>query len=425
MGPVAVLVVAIAMLLSACNLSEPEAKGATNDLSGDAVQVGEEVTGEPVVIGTICSCSGPVSSSTAQVPAVWKAWVRWTNTHGGINGHPVKVIELDDGLDAARSVKMAKDLIDEHNVMAIVGEMDNLNGLWADYARERGVPVIGAAVFSSVYETNPYFFATGAQTPTQAYGTLAEVEKMGASKVSIMVCAESPTCADNAATLEKLSDLFDGVDVVSNQRIAANAPNYTAACLAARDADADVIVPLVPPSVVPRLVASCKQQGFAPKLVTSSFVPGNDWAADPNLDGFVTVAPNQSLWDVSSEPNKTLNEALNTFAKGIYEKPELNASNSSVWSAGEVFKLAAERGDIGPSSTSQDVLKGLYTFKAETLGGLTPPLTYTQGDDVPSLVPCWFVSSIKDGAWEAPNGAEASCIPDKHRDAVKDSFMKP
>jgi branched-chain amino acid transport system substrate-binding protein len=413
----------LVLAFSGCNVSEP--RTTSTEVSDAPVEVGAEVTGEPIVIGTICSCTGPVSSSTAQVPATWEAWTKWTNTHGGINGHPVEVVQLDDGLDASRSLKLAKELIDEHEVMAIVGEQDNLNGLWADYAREQGVPVIGAAVFSSVYETNPMFFATGAQTPVQAYGALAEIERLGASKVSLMVCAESPTCADNAATFEKLSELFESVEVVSNQRIAGDAPNYTAACLSAREAGADVMVPLVAPAVVPRLVASCHQQGYEPTLVTNSFVPGNDWAGDPNLDGFLTISPNQSLWDASIDATKAFNDALSTFAPGIRQTPEFNASNSSVWSAAEVFKLAAERADVTPDATSDEVLDGLYTFEAETLGGLTPPLTYSRGDEVPSLVPCWFVSSIEDGAWIAPNGAEASCIPEEHRDAVKSAYMKP
>ena len=408
-------VAAAALFLTGCS-----GGGSSGSQDGGA----ESLTGDPIVIGTICSCTGPTSSSTGVVPEVWEAWAQWTNENGGINGHPVEVIVKDDGLDAAKAVQLAKELIEVDNVMAIVGELSNLDGLWADYARDAGVPVIGASVFSSVFETNPMFFPTGAQTPTQGYGALSEVEKLGATKVALMACAEAPTCVDNAAMIEDLTELFGDVTVVSNQTIAADAPNYVAPCLAARDAGADVIIPLVAPAVVHRVVASCQQQGYDPALVTNSFVPGNDWVGDPGLDGFVTVSPNQSIWDSSTPATAAFNDALDKFAPGIRDRAEFNASNSSLWAAAEVFKLAAERAEIRPDATAEDVLKGLYTFEDETLDGLTPPLTFTEGEAVPPLVACWYVTHIENGEWVATNGAEANCIPDEHRQAVFDAFVQ-
>ena len=45
-----------------------------------------------------------------------------------------------------------------------------------------------------------------------------------------------------------------------------------------------------------------------------------------------------------------------------------------------------------------DVLKGLYTFKNETVGGLTPPLNYVKGK--PTFITCWFPQQIKSGKFE-------------------------
>jgi len=416
------LIVALLVALTGCggdaNDEAPSAAGAGAQATGDPVKVGEEVTGKPIVIGSICSCTGPVSSSSGAVPATLQAWVKWTNTHGGINGHPVKIVQMDDGLDAAKTVKQVKELVEKHHVMAIVGEVSNLSNLWAEYVEKRGIPVVGAGVFNTTYESNPTFFPTGAQNPTQVYGAVKAIQQLGKSKIALMPCAESPSCQNYVALFKAVAQQLGGVSVVSSQRITSDAPNYTAACLSARQSGADVLAVLAAPSVVTRVTANCSQQGYKPAGVNLSFVPGPDWAKDPNLQGMVTITPNQSLWDTSIPPNKEFSDALDTFAEGIKDRPEYNPADASAWAAAQVFKLAAERADIGPDSTPADVKRGLWTFEDETLGGLTPPLTFTKGDP-PPLVACNYVSKIEKQTWVAPDGAKPTCVAPKDMERVR------
>lgn len=430
--PLALLALAAVLViaLAGCGSSDDESSSAsagttaaTTTADAEPAANAEPPTGKPIVIGSICSCTGPVSSSSGAVAKTLAAWVEWTNANGGINGHPVKLVQMDDGLDAAKTVKQVKQLVEQSEVIAIVGEQSNLNALWADYVKSKGIPVIGGAVFSSVYESNPAFFPVGSQTPVQAYGALAEVQKLGKKSISVVYCAESPTCKDNADSLARLAPLFPGITVSSSQRVTADAPNYTAQCLQARSKGGDVLVPMIAPAVATRFAASCAQQGFKPAKVITSFVPGPDWATDANMQGAVAVSPNQSIWDASIPPTKAFNDALDRFAKGVKESPEFNAANATSWAAAEAFKLAAERAKITPESTPADVEKGLSTFEGETLDGLTPPLTFAKGA-TPPLVACWYVSKIDDQKWTAPNGAKASCIPDEQQQAVKALFAK-
>jgi hypothetical protein len=87
-----------------------------------------------------------------------------------------------------------------------------------------------------------------------------------------------------------------------------------------------------------------------------------------------------------------------------------NEIDSSVWAGGQAFKLAADRAKLTPNSTPADVLRGLYTFKNETVDGLTPPLTYVKGK--PSLVPRWFTQQIKSGKFvPVTPGGKLHCTP--------------
>ena len=51
----------------------------------------------------------------------------------------------------------------------------------------------------------------------------------------------------------------------------------------------------------------------------------------------------------------------------------------------------------------------LYTFKNETVGGLTPPLSYTRGK--PAFITCWYPQEIQSGKFTPlTSGAKPDCI---------------
>ena len=78
---------------------------------------------------------------------------------------------------------------------------------------------------------------------------------------------------------------------------------------------------------------------------------------------------------------------------------------STTYAAALLFATALAHAGANPATA--DVYNGLYAMKNETLGGFAPPLTFTQGK--PTTVNCFFVASIKDGKYVAPNGATPSC----------------
>ena len=207
---------------------------------------------------------------------------------------------LDDALTASTSVQDAKQLVEQDHVVAIVGRAERPRRPVGQYAESKGVPVIGAAVYNTAYENNPDFFPTGAQNPTQVYGDVAEAKALGKTKIGLMYCAEAPSCAAYSALFNSIGKFVGGVSVVSNQKITATQPNYTAACLAAKSAGADALIILHASAIVTRVTADCAQQGYTPQQLNLSYTPGVAWAKDPNMQGLVQITPNQSLWDNSS-----------------------------------------------------------------------------------------------------------------------------
>jgi branched-chain amino acid transport system substrate-binding protein len=64
---------------------------------------------------------------------------------------------------------------------------------------------------------------------------------------------------------------------------------------------------------------------------------------------------------------------------------------------------------MGPQPSSDVIFDGLWALRGETLGGLTPPLTYAAHQPTPPIT-CYFVMRISGGRWAAPNGGEHRCL---------------
>jgi branched-chain amino acid transport system substrate-binding protein len=92
-----------------------------------------------------------------------------------------------------------------------------------------------------------------------------------------------------------------------------------------------------------------------------------------------------------------------------FPKQELATLSPGGWTMGKIFERAARIAlQHTDTPTSNDILEALWTFRKETLGGMTLPLTYVKNQPS-SLGPCWFTLRMKDGRWLAPDGLKQIC----------------
>ena len=108
-----------------------------------------------MVLGVIGSFTGAQAASIGLAGNGAQVWEDDVNASGGINGHPVKVIIKDDGLNPAQGIQDAKELVQSDHVMAIIGDNSLVDAAWAPYVTSQGVPVIGGNPTESVFFTNP------------------------------------------------------------------------------------------------------------------------------------------------------------------------------------------------------------------------------------------------------------------------------
>ena len=417
---VAVTVMAVGLLAVGCGSSSKSTSPTTVASGGSAATAGASsssaatsgsaaaATGTPIPIGTVGSYTGPEASSLGQTGRVVQAWADWTNAHGGINGHPVKLYNQDDGSDPARSVAIVHTLVQQDHVVAIVAENSIVDAAWASYVQQQKVPVVGSAIFNIVYEENSDFFSPGETTVSGSYSTLAAAKKLGDTKFGLLYCAEAAACAQ-AVPLFKALAPSAGETLTYSAKVSAFASNFTAQCLAAKAAGVDVLTSATDSLTATRVASDCAAQGYHPGWVGNDGSVTQAWLKTPALNGVLTGQPVFPYGDTSTQAEKDFRAAIQQYAPGIVGSSSFSENDAEDWTGGQLFVAAAKAANMGDNPTSAQVLQGLYALHGETLDGLVPPLTYTAGQ--PTQINCWFYLGITNGQFTTPDGLTPSCVP--------------
>ena len=77
------------------------------------------------------------------------------------------------------------------------------------------------------------------------------------------------------------------------------------------------------------------------------------------------------------------------------------------WVSAKLLQRAAT--GLPDPPTPEAILRGLWTLRDETLGGLTHPLTFVQDQNAPKRT-CWFNLQIADRAWRSPDQNQLHCL---------------
>ena len=365
-------------------------------------------TAAPIKIGLVCGCTGPLAAAVVDVPPIYEAWAKSVNAAGGINGHKIEIISKDDASNPTTSTTIVHTFIESDHVVAIVDASNN-DAVWATYVEQQKVPVVGMDTSAEPYYTNPDFYPEGQTEDSLFSGIIQAVKQAGATKFALFYCAEAVQCQEGIAPLQAAAK-GAGLSVVSSEEVSASAPNYTAQCLAAKQAGATAIFTADAQTVDEKIIQDCYAQGYKPKVVIDGeiLLPSLTTTPAINQDTYFTV-PNFPYF-VNTPAIEAMNKALDKYAPGILKNVNYGELPMETWVAGKMFQAAAAAGKLGAGGkapTSAQLVKGLDSLNGTTLGGLAPALTFTAGK--PHPVDCWYYALLKDGKYTTPLGLKPTC----------------
>ena len=323
------------------------------------------------------------------------------NSHGGINGHPVRVVQKNDNNDPGQAVAAATALAaDSLSVLAILDD-DTFDGSWAAVATRDKVPVICGSSSGNGFtcQSQVDFFPAGGTVLTSIWGQSKAAALAGAKVYGLINCTQ-PACAP-AAPLEKKYAEENGLKY--GYQVTANpvAPDYTAQCLGAKQAGVDALLAIVGPKVA----VDCGRQGYNPIWIESQGAYSASLRKDANFKS-VTGNVGDFPWFIDSTPaTHTFHQALSSYWPN-FDSFGTPYNATSTWAALQLFATAAA--NVPDNPTRQDIYTGLYGLPANfTLGGPFTPETITQGKS--TLDNCIFIVNIQNGRYLAPHGLQTFC----------------
>lgn len=131
---------------------------------------------EKIVIGSIQDLSG--GAAEAGQANAWGAEyaVEVINENGGINGREIEIITMDCKNDLNEGINVYRKLVDEHEVVAIVGPpLSNPASGWVELSEEDQVPIVGhfmdevCTTDPDTGEVYPYMFLVQPSCSLQSY----------------------------------------------------------------------------------------------------------------------------------------------------------------------------------------------------------------------------------------------------------------
>ena len=359
-----------------------------------------------ITIGNVSTTSGIAGG--AQRPGVvgLQAWVQYVNAKGGINGHPVRLIARDDQSDPNQNAAYTQALVEQSKVVAFVSNWaSQTQQASAGFLKSKNVPVIGGDhTAQGSWGVNPMFFPVASVLDAAVSNGVSGLGRVavpqGKKNLGVFVCAESAICTHGADIAKKVAPKFGFTQVYTGSASFAS-PGYTAECLNMKSKNVEALIVIFPASATRNIARDCAQQGVKMIYALANGVMEGDFNKDPSFEGSAITQTVFPFAGSNAAPAVEYANAMRKYAPNQISNP----ASASGWAAGKAFGEAVQRVK-GPVTTAK-LLAALHSFKNETIGGVTIPLTYSNGPIVPR--PCYFLSVIKSGAYVPQNGGKFVC----------------
>ena len=357
----------------------------------------------PIVLGNVGTYSGPAGSSTAGTDTAVQVWAQWTNAHGGIAGHPVQVFTADDGGDPQRSLALVKDMVENRHVIAFVAnQVPFTMRAQLPYLHQHNIPLVGGDNTQPLWTEDPLAFPLGTTIAEAVLGDYKEAHRRNLPKLGLLYCIEAPACTYIHDYTANGGAAKAGEELVYQSQISLTQPDFTAQCLGAQSAGAQVIFLGMEANSILRVAASCSRQNYHPFYIATSAQTTRDLEGDKDLEGFFATAQDFPYMVGNTPATAQFQQAVQQYAPDL----RLSGATTIAWASGQMLAKSLAR--VGAQAGSQDVLNGLWSIHDETLGGLTPPLTYVRNQPAPP-VGCYYLIELRGGRWTSPSGDTYAC----------------
>lgn len=265
------------------------------------------VTDTEITIGTPMPMSGPVRLVSEPYEIGLKTGINEINDNGGVNGRKIKFVEEDDAYQPARSLAIAKKLIDRDGVFAIYGCFGTPNcEAVRTYTEQKGIPLTTYSALkganANVKEGKNVTFGLTASYGAVSYSLVKYFAgQLGVKKIGFLY--QNDDLGENARRgLQKGLDeagLKLGVDVGYER----TTTDFSTHILKLRDAKPDAVIAMGTAPALGAAIKKANEIGFKP--IWGTYLIGESEIltklVGPGIDGLVYATDTESRYSSSPE----------------------------------------------------------------------------------------------------------------------------
>ncbi|MFE2278775.1 ABC transporter substrate-binding protein [Streptomyces sp. NPDC059454] len=324
------------------------------------------------------------------MPAFAKAYARWVNSQGGINGRRLHVLTCNDENDTVAAARCARRAVQE-GAVAVVGSYSQYTDSFMPALEGSGIPYIGGYGITNDEFTSPLSYPVNGGQPALLAGlgrTLADS------------CGPVTLIRPDTIAGDQLPPLLDsgleagGHPRSGDQRAAEDATSYSDQAVQALErvttdvAGRGCVVPALGDRTNTFMDSFRRTRADYPEVRTAtvlgsvdqSTIDASGGASGPYEGSYVTgwyPAAGDARWD-------PMKKVIKEEAFGDNRVDAADAGVQTTWIAYTVFKQVVESlgdGEVSADTVSEALDSGLKV----TTGGLTPTLQWDFQDELAAV----------------------------------------
>jgi len=307
------------------------------------------------------------------------------NEQGGINGRKIDFVYYDDGWDQQKSIQLARRLVEQDKVFAMVG---NFQFFTADgvvpYLETTGVPLVGPDSVALRELQSNIVFPMGLSTCTDGIANAKEVIDRQFKKVAQIHVAGN-SAMTRIIECENAVLKGAGIQPVSVVQTSIAEPDFTQAVLRTRSADPDVLVEEHDASAVLRTWQAMQRQNYSLPMLGA--YPAYDTLITDYAKNYPAQAKDFSV-PTGAVPLERPNEEVRRYVgatKKFFPDGNLGYFGELAWGGAKLFTDTMRQ--LGGTPTRAQLIDTLNSVKNYD-SGLMKPTTFNPGPKDPNH--WWF-----------------------------------
>jgi len=357
----------------------------------------------PITIAYISSLTGPGAAQDADSPAGFEARIDLQNAEGGVHGHKLVPLVLDDQTNPSNIATVVQ--VADSKAFGVVSQSP-LFFLAAKYPNQAGVPVTGSYDDGPEWGTHPYtnMFASDEGSVNPAYPVNTQIgdflKSHGGTVLGTYGYGISPSSTRAAVGIADSFKHARGKVGVLDTSIPFGSVAFTTIALVAKQDGVNVIAPGLDGNSNYALDEALKQAGVKFKALFATgygpdVIDSPAWSAVQG-DYFLALFRPWSLPNAGTEQMQAAMEKYAGFTKSQFP----SFGQYEAWAGADLMIKGLEM--AGSKPTQAAVIKDLRSIKSYTANGLLPQsIDYATifGHDLPEQ--CTWVMQAKGSGFTA------------------------